>query len=545
MISESEPSREEIQTALNVVVRDMLCPGAALVAAAHLCYVLTHLIIQPPQSRGVMMALDGATALIALGLSIYFAKVKVPASRAHLFGGLMIAIVLIDFGIQTYVVSKPALPVYLLVGVVASGCFLLSWGWLIAAILGSVAVWSIGILAHPADQGWRYAHFMLVGVMVGLLTHWIRRKTYGDYERVKFQLRRATRQLEERLKAEQILTRVSTRLLTLLPDEIDRTLVLAMEAVGEWLGIDHVCVCRAEGTPPTLHMIQEWCGPDVTPRKAKMQNVHATVLPWCWQQFALDKHVQIRRLEDLGSDAQVDKAYLEQMGICSFFAVPLVTYGRIWGLLGLASERQEIPWAEDTARLLRILGEIILAAVHRQEAEGEISHLNRQLEQASRLVGLGEMAANLAHDLGNGLSSILQFTQGASRRAERGSLTLEKCCECIDDIQEQAEHMGNILRMILQFVKTRKCDKARIPLGDIIEQAELLVRGKLQQKSVRRTFHPPQGNADPMGRSLAVDHRARESDAECGPGDGQDATGTPRNRHLGREPISGLRGGVL
>jgi signal transduction histidine kinase len=165
-----------------------------------------------------------------------------------------------------------------------------------------------------------------------------------------------------------------------------------------------------------------------------------------------------------------------------------VTEGQAWGLLGLTTEKAEVDWSEDAASLLRILGEIIVASLKRKDAEEEIRGLHQKLQQASRLVGLGEMAVNLAHDLRNGLSSILQFTHGADRRADRGTLTLDQCRECIQDIQEQAQYLRDILMTIQQFARTRTCERVPIRLEEILKQSELLVRGKLRQKSIQLHF---------------------------------------------------------
>jgi C4-dicarboxylate-specific signal transduction histidine kinase len=326
------------------------------------------------------------------------------------------------------------------------------------------------------------------GAVIAVFVYFIRWRTYCQYERVKQQLERATVRLEHRLKFEQILTRVSNQFLALSGEEIDQTVVEAMQAVGETLRVDHVCVCRVLGSPSTLNLMQEWCGPEVAPRKPHLQKVPTSRMPWCWGRLQADEHVQISRLEQMAEEAIADRKFLEQNGIRSFFAVPLVTEGQTWGLLGLTTEKMEVDWSEDAASLLRVLGEIIVASLKRKEAEEEIRGLNQKLQHASRLVGLGEMAANLAHDLGNGLFSILQFTHGADRRAGRGTLTLDQCRECIQDIQEQAQSMKDILQTIQQFARSRASERVPIQLREVLKQSELLVRGKLRQKSIQLQF---------------------------------------------------------
>ncbi len=146
--------------------------------------------------------------------------------------------------------------------------------------------------------------------------------------------------------------------------------------------------------------------------------------------------------------------------------------------------------------------------MRRTDAEAEIRNLNNRLKQASRLIGMGEMAASLAHDLANGLSAILQYTHGANRRAERGTLTVENAYECIQDIEEQAHYMRDVLMMIQQFVRTRTSERVPVRLPAIIEQSELLMRSKFRQKCVQleriHTADIPPVLADPAQITLVL-----------------------------------------
>ncbi len=315
MLSQSEPSPAKIHAGLNGVVRDTLLPAAAMLAIAHVCYAVARAIQLPADSRGVTILLDAVTVLIGGGLWLYFSKAQVPRSHGNRWAGLMLGLAWANFGSQVYFTPIPSLTIYLVLLIVAAGCLLLSWSWLATVILGSLGVWGLGILLNPEANWWGIVHIVLVGVILGILVHAIRWRTYAQYERVKLQLEQTTSRAEE-----------------------------------------------------------------------------------------------------------------------------------------------------------------------------EICNLNQQLEQASKLVGLGEMAANLAHDLGKGLSAILHYTQGAERRLERGTLTLEQCGECIQEIQRQAQYMRDILMMIQQFVRLRATERVPIQLPEVVKQAEMLVRGKLQQRSVALHF---------------------------------------------------------
>ena len=471
----------------------MLRPAAAMLTLAHLCYIVAHAFHLPPGPRGVMLAVDGATALAGLVLFFYFSRGRISEKHANHWAAVMIALAMANFAYQIFLTPDPSLATFIVLLIVAAGCFLLSWGWMTAAILGSLAVWAWGIILNPGGDWWGVAHLFLIGLVLGLLVHGLRFRSYSQYERLQQQLERTAGRLEQRLRFERILTQISTHLLALGVEEIQNVVGEAMQSLGEYLEIDHVCVCQLEGTPPALWMISEWCAPAALSRKERMQNVPMTRLPWCWQQLQADENVSIARVSDLPTDAEADRTFLEEHGVRSFFAVPLTTEGRLSGLLGLAKERQEVDWSDETACLIRVLGEIIVTSLKRKAAEEEICSLNRRLEHASRLVGLGEMAGNLTHDLGNGLSSILQFTQGAALRSARGTLTLDLCYECVEDIREQAGYMRTIVKMMQQFLRTRTTERVAIHLPQLIEQSSLLVRGKVRQHNIQLDIvNPPQ-----------------------------------------------------
>ncbi|MCA9068399.1 MAG: hypothetical protein KDA84_05730, partial [Planctomycetaceae bacterium] len=175
--------------------------------------------------------------------------------------------------------------------------------------------------------------------------------------------------------------------------------------------------------------------------------------------------------------------------IQSYFGIPLSTRGGTQGILAMCTETKEVSWSSDTASLLRVLGEIFVGAIQRKEDAEEITDLNQRLEQASRLVALGEMAASLAHDLTNGLSAISLQTKGAIRKSDRGKLTLEKCEEYIRDISHQSERLTVLLTTIQKFARFRTKEMIPVDLPDVLKDVETLVGSKLRHNATKVVCH--------------------------------------------------------
>lgn len=494
MLPPLEPSPEDIQTGLNAIVRDSLRPGAVVLAITFLCFTLAHPFILPAASRTIMTGIAAASLLIALGMLAALLKFHVPASRAHSWAGAMCGLVVLNLAIHLYLTPLPVLTANILVMMVAFACFLLSHVWLGTALACCLLLWGAGIVMNPRADWWATSHLVAACIPISILIYGIRYRTYRRYEqlrledaRLKEELQKTTDRLQDRLQLERVLTQISTRLLRLSVEEIDPAVDEAMQVVGECFEVDHVCFCRGNGTPATLSITHEWCAPGVEPRKPLVQEMQSSNLAWCWQQLEDDQNVQIDSVSEMPTSAATDKEHFEQMKVRSLFAVPFAMQGDTRGFLAMCTETKKMHWSHDTASLLRVLGEILVAAVQRKEDAEEISNLNQRLAHASRLVALGEMAANLAHDLTNGLSAISLQTKGALRKAEREKLTLEKCQEYIRDIAGQSDQLTVLLTTIQKFARNRTREHLPIQFTDVLKDVETLIGSKLRQRTI--TIH--------------------------------------------------------
>ncbi len=496
----SLPQLEDLQAGLNAVVRQSLPSASLAFVLAYALFTVLHPFLLPDSARWPMTILAGSTLLIAIGIWQHVSRGRVKIEQAHFWAGVMLGLITINLVVHISLDPDPVLTANSALLIVAAGCLFLSLRWLISFVVINLGIWLWGALVLNPSADWpHFAHMVIVGVIISLLVHQVRLKTYQEYEtlrqndaRLKSDLQHTTLRLEHRLRFEQILTSLSTRFLELSVQEIEQGIAQAMQAVGECLEVDHVCMCQVAGQPSALSLMHEWCGPGIAPRKPHLQNIPTSNMPWSWQHLQSDQFVQIARVSEMAENARADKTFFQLNGVRSFFAVSLATEKTAWGMLALATEHQEIDWSDETAHLLKVLGEIIVASLKRKEAEEEICDLNQRLEQASRLVGLGEMSAGFAHELQNGLGAILMFAKGAIRRNERGKLTIENSHECINDINEQAEQLNEILTMIKKFVKKQPADRVPVHLPELLKDAEILVRGKIRLAEVQLKMVSPE-----------------------------------------------------
>lgn len=112
-------------------------------------------------------------------------------------------------------------------------------------------------------------------------------------------------------------------------------------------------------------------------------------------------------------------------------AVPLRdARGAIYALLGITRDITEHKQAEEQAR--------------RHQAE---------LARVARLSTMGEMAAGIAHELNQPLSAIANFARGCIRRLRSDGMDPGELVEPLEEVCEQAERAGKILRHVRDFVR--------------------------------------------------------------------------------------------
>jgi PAS domain S-box-containing protein len=112
-------------------------------------------------------------------------------------------------------------------------------------------------------------------------------------------------------------------------------------------------------------------------------------------------------------------------------AVPLRdARGVVYALLGITRDITEHKWAEEQGR--------------RHQTE---------LARVARLSTMGEMATGLAHELNQPLSAIANFARGCIRRLRSGDVAPGDLIEPLEEVCEQAERAGEIMRHVRDFVR--------------------------------------------------------------------------------------------
>jgi len=181
--------------------------------------------------------------------------------------------------------------------------------------------------------------------------------------------KRVEQALQHQNRFENIVTTISTNFISLTPGEIDDGISGALEVVGEFTAVDRSYVFLFSGDGRTMDCTHEWCAEGVEPQIDHMQDVPVDALAWSNEILLRGDVLHIPRVADLPPEARTEKAEFRSQRIQSLLAVPMIYLGSVLGFLGFDSVRAEKTWAEESIKLLKIVGEIFVNALEHRRAQ--------------------------------------------------------------------------------------------------------------------------------------------------------------------------------
>ncbi len=134
-------------------------------------------------------------------------------------------------------------------------------------------------------------------------------------------------------------------------------------------------------------------------------------------------------------------------------------------------------WLESTSRTIRDsdtgeLREILVVSrdvSHRVDADARMRQYQNELNRASRMAAIGEMASGLAHELNQPLTAIINYARGIERRvASNPELTLDELQLPLARIAATAQRAGDILHRMMDFARKREPKREPLDLSELV-----------------------------------------------------------------------------
>jgi signal transduction histidine kinase len=202
-------------------------------------------------------------------------------------------------------------------------------------------------------------------------------------------------------------------------------------------------------------------------------------------------------IQDADNDPRVNRELKELFNLKSFVAVPLQGKERIMGAISadhvnkekitketvdsLIAFSNQAGMAMENARLyqeLKLLNEGLEERV--KKATDDLRNTQEQLIQSSRLSALGQLAAGVAHEIRNPLTSIRILIHSLKEKLSPEDMRKED----ILVIENEIERINQIIKQFLDFARPSKPKMERVNINEVLENTLMLVGYDLSENNI-------------------------------------------------------------
>ena len=250
--------------------------------------------------------------------------------------------------------------------------------------------------------------------------------------------------LASALRLQQLLAEISSRFVTRPTGGIEETIEEVQQLICKTLKLDRSTLWLFPEDDSELALAHFWQQPGSIPLRRNF--VTGGQLPWAENKVRRGESFHFSSLGDLPLEAAIDVETLRSYGTKSNATSPLMADGKVFGALAFATVTEERHWTGDELSSLKLTAQIFGHVISRRRAELRADQLREEIQRSSRAAVLGEIAAALAHEINQPLTTILGNAQAARRFITQGNADSAEILAILDDIIRDDKRASEVIR---------------------------------------------------------------------------------------------------
>ncbi|MDZ4241929.1 MAG: ATP-binding protein, partial [Candidatus Omnitrophota bacterium] len=122
-----------------------------------------------------------------------------------------------------------------------------------------------------------------------------------------------------------------------------------------------------------------------------------------------------------------------------------------------------------------------------KKANQEIRDRQEQLIESEKLSALGRLAAGVAHEINNPMTSILGYSQLSEKMLSKESMdpaSIRECFEFIKIVESEAIRCQSIVQTLLQFGRKKEQKMSLVDINQVVEASLVIAKFHIKRSSI-------------------------------------------------------------
>ncbi|MDI6756523.1 MAG: PAS domain S-box protein [Endomicrobiia bacterium] len=286
----------------------------------------------------------------------------------------------------------------------------------------------------------------------------------------------AEEDVRTRLAYEKMLADISA--FAVVTSSVDDFFEETLALLGRNLRVSRAYICEHRRDTDTMDNTHEWCAEGVLPQKDTLQGVPASAIPWWMGKMKKNHIINYKNIEDIPSENE--RNILKAQDVKSILVFPVFVNSEYFGFLGFDDCLVYREWEPRDEDILKTVAQIISWVYERRRMEAARMKLHMQMLQSAKMASVGELAAGLAHEIGNPLQTIL----GNAELVLLGEKTEE-----VEAIKNAAIHAKKIIENLMDVSRQHEMKFAETDVNKLLEKTISLYGRQLELGGIKIVRH--------------------------------------------------------
>lgn len=191
------------------------------------------------------------------------------------------------------------------------------------------------------------------------------------------------RTITEQYNFDQIISKISTKLIDIQNDNIDQQINFALKAIGTVLKADRSYLFEFNTDNETITNTHEWVNTGIIACKDRLQNVPKVELPYFFEIMNESHLFQVNDIEQLPAKADAEKVEFKEQNIQSVLCIGLRFDEELVGFIGCDCVKTKRHWSKIDLIRIKLVGEIINNALKNINYKKKLQLTQEQLINAN------------------------------------------------------------------------------------------------------------------------------------------------------------------